>query len=497
MLEHDPLEAGGIRRLAVESEDVREHWAPRVVAGCALDRIGRSREHADASPFGHPRRLRGERRLADPGVALDDDRGGLAVGGERLDPLRDQRALGLAIDQPTVPRGDGGAHRGQAPDRHGLGSSLDRDRRELLELEMLADGPGGHLVAQDLAGAGVGQARRQVRNVAVEEVLAPQVVPEEPAERAARRHAHGARQPQRAELLAHGRRGTQRARDIVLMGARRQPEGARQGQALVVHAGLARALEQGDRLLEGPDGGLVALELLQGAADFVEQPRHHDRERAQLGQPFGARLGPPTAHRRGDEGRDRVGVDLGARRVPGGLGRLPQRAERHEPGLVELDALRAVGDARPGRCGEDDAARGRGALRHGDVVERRADRQQLPAAVDAANECDLELAGRDPDARAQPQPRVRRLEREPGLHRAHGCLGQALLVVGLPAAEERVAGGGEEVAAVPVHDLGQLHEVLVQRPRELVEAFGADAAQFLDARGPALDVGEQQRPMDR
>ena len=174
---------------------------------------------------------------------------------------------------------------------------------------------------------------------------------------------------------------------------------------------------------------------------------------------------------------------------------------RSELSVTSPDSSSSTPSARSATRDQADAARTTlpaGAARSATATRRAgADRQQLPAAVDAANECDLELAGRDPDARAQPQPHVRRLEREPGLHRAHGCLGQALLVVGLPAAEERVAGGGEEVAAVPVHDLGQLHEVLVQRPRELVEAFGADAAQFLDARGPALDVGEQQRPMDR
>jgi hypothetical protein len=93
--------------------------------------------------------------------------------------------------------------------------------------------------------------------------------------------------------------------------------------------------------------------------------------------------------------------------------------------------------------------------------------------------------------------RFGRLEGERRLSRARSRVREVLAVGGGPEADERVAGDGQQVASMLVDGLRHVHEVGVERVRELVESLGPRAAQLFDPRREALDVGQQQRAANR
>ena len=211
---------------------------------------------------GHPRRLGGERRLADPGVALDDER----PRAPRSRAPRSVRDAARSGSRATTRLASARRGASGGADRHRLGAPLHQHGRAP-RTRSSRPPPARSPRRTGSRRRRRHEARRQVGDVAVQHVLAPQVVAEEPAERAAAGHADRARQAEVAEL-APARRGGTDARLASSSCARGGSPNTPDSVRPLLSTGLAGTLEARDRLLEGAHGEVRELDVAAG----VQQP---------------------------------------------------------------------------------------------------------------------------------------------------------------------------------------------------------------------------------
>ena len=205
------------------------------------------------------------------------------------------------------------------------------------------------------------------------------------------------------------------------------------------------------------------------------EARHDHRHAPHLLHPLGAGRVLALTDRQRDERRRAARRSGPARRATRPASARRDGAPRSaRPGRRRARDPCSAGDEAPGRGG-DRTVPAREALGARDVVDRAAERHQLPAGADAADEGDRELAGADPGTGLEVVPAARsRSPRPAWMARAASA---ARITASArsdrrpgPVGEERVARDREDVAAVPVDDADEIGEVAVEGAREVLEA---------------------------
>ena len=428
-------------------------------------------------------------RLADPGLAFDDDDPAVAVGGHLCQGVAEQAQLFVAAHQRA---GLGDAVRapsGRLEHRH-LADSLELDRRTRREADR-HDGLRRRLVAPDLAGGGFGEPRREVDGGADQREFRARRRAAQAGEEPAAGHADRGRVRRLRERGVQGVGGADRALGVVAVAAAGDAPGGDDDQlALVVDEALDdTATKLVDAVLHQRDGALQRIELGR-CPDFAEQ---HGGE-TQLGEPA-ARAGPEALDDVArHEGQDRRLVGLGRCRAALAGQRRRDLVDR-EP-AARLDAAVAIAfEQGEGLRRKHDLARRRGGgARH--LSQRVAAEQRFPAALRSAQDRGEQIAGADADAQAERHVR-RPLElgnedAQAQRGRGRGEHGRTRIARREPAGDRRVAGELVDLAAALLDDRDDPLETAVQDRLHLLDAGLAVAGLALGQRREAGDVGDQQ-----
>lgn len=202
-----------------------------------VDGIPLADQVADADRLGPFEKVSHQAGLADPGLALDDDRSADLLVPEAMEAPLQGQALGGAPDhRPAAGR------RLVLPDFCGAkeaehaGLTLQDLARQVRESDPRPGLPEGGLVAKDVSRCGLHEARRQVHDIPHDRVLASQRVADLAAEGRAAGHADRAPAAESGQGIAHLEGGQHRALGIVTVCQGRQAHRREERHALLVHA---------------------------------------------------------------------------------------------------------------------------------------------------------------------------------------------------------------------------------------------------------------------